>query len=369
MEKRSWRDRPEDYHRSIQSLESYGNSIQSLLQSLLHSADINYHRITYRVKGRASAERKIEANPERYGTFAALTDLLGVRIITYFNDEVDAVAKLLEEEFEVDEENSVDKRLSLEPDRFGYLSLHYILALNDTRENLVEYRKYGGLQFEVQIRSILQHAWAEIEHDLGYKAKSVLAPKLRRRFSRIAGLLEIADDEFRSLREEISKYEDVVEDRIASSLEGLATDSTTLNAYIRQSELVSAVDLKVVAEFTNGRLRVKQDAKLESTIVSGLVALGFTKIAQIDATLESNKTNVVKFTHHFLAAHEHVHNVDTDDIPLPRGISLLYLLYFSIAPMESSEQQNFIRDSVPVFSRSAKRLSRQLQTAWDSYSK
>ncbi|MFE9745980.1 GTP pyrophosphokinase family protein [Saccharothrix saharensis] len=368
MDKRPSRDKPEEYHRSIQNLESYGNSIQSLLQSLLHSADINYHRITYRVKERASAERKIEANPERYGTFEALTDLLGVRIITYFNDEVDAVAKLLEDEFEVDEENSVDKRLSLEPDRFGYLSLHYILGLNEKRASLVEYRKYGGLQFEVQIRSILQHAWAEIEHDLGYKAKSVLPPKLRRRFSRIAGLLEIADDEFRSLRDEISKYEGVVEKKIALSLEGLAIDSTTLNAYIRQSDLVSTVDHDVVAGFNSGRVVMEHDTGIESTIATGLVALGFTDIAQIDATLASEKTDVIRFAHSFLSIHEHSHEVTTEDMFLPRGISLLYLLYFRIAPMESSEQENFIRNSVPIFSRSAKRLSRQLQAAWGSYS-
>ena len=59
-----------------------------------------------------------------------MTDLLGVRIITYFPDEVDKAAKLVEREFCVDPDNSVDKRSILDPDRFGYLSLHYVLTLN-----------------------------------------------------------------------------------------------------------------------------------------------------------------------------------------------------------------------------------------------
>jgi hypothetical protein len=61
---------------------------------------------------------------------------------------------------------------------------------------LVEYSTHTGVQFEVQIRSTLQHAWAEIEHDRGYKSEVEVARAVRRRFSRLAGLLELADYEF-----------------------------------------------------------------------------------------------------------------------------------------------------------------------------
>ena len=98
-----------------------------------------------------------------------MTDITGVRVITYFADQVDEIAKVMEGEFNIDIKNSIDKRDILDPDRFGYLSLHYVIvSLSSARCALAEYRSFSELKAEVQVRSILQHAWAEIEHDLGY---------------------------------------------------------------------------------------------------------------------------------------------------------------------------------------------------------
>lgn len=58
-----------------------------------------------------------------------ITDLAGIRIITYFADQVDLIASFVEEEFEVDRSNSVDKRELIDPEKFGYLSLHYVVKL------------------------------------------------------------------------------------------------------------------------------------------------------------------------------------------------------------------------------------------------
>lgn len=83
-----------------------------------------------------------------------------MRIITYFSEDVDKIASIIQSEFEVDEHNSVDKRIKLDPVRFGYLSLHYVVKLNSTRVRLSEYIIFKDLKVEIQIRSILQHAWA-----------------------------------------------------------------------------------------------------------------------------------------------------------------------------------------------------------------
>lgn len=58
-----------------------------------------------------------------------IKDISGIRIITFFPDDVDAVAKLIQKEFAIDYSQSVDKRILLDPDRFGYLSLHYVAKL------------------------------------------------------------------------------------------------------------------------------------------------------------------------------------------------------------------------------------------------
>ena len=191
-----------DYDSATVGMQAFGLKLEALILSTVEANGIQVLSVTSRVKSKASVRRKLERT-DREGDIRSLTDILGIRIITYFRDEVDAVARLIEEEFKIDAERSVDKRAALDPDRFGYLSLHYIAQLTQNRSQLVEYRTYAGVLFEVQIRSILQHAWAEIEHDRGYKSEAEVPRAVRRRFSRLASLLELADDEFLGLRERI----------------------------------------------------------------------------------------------------------------------------------------------------------------------
>jgi ppGpp synthetase/RelA/SpoT-type nucleotidyltranferase len=194
----------DEYGQATTALQSIRLSLEGLIQVLLEGKGIRVHGVTSRIKSRASVRRKLELSAGRR-TFSSLTDLLGIRVITYFPDEVNAVANVIEREFKVDKENSVDKRAILDPDRFGYLSLHYVLQLSDSRSRLPEYHAFRDLKFELQIRSILQHAWAEIEHDLGYHSKVVVPVEVRRRFSRLAGLLELADAEFLGIREQLAQ--------------------------------------------------------------------------------------------------------------------------------------------------------------------
>jgi ppGpp synthetase/RelA/SpoT-type nucleotidyltranferase len=194
----------DEYYMATAPLKAFQIPLKRLIETLLEDSGIQVHGVSSRMKSRDSVLQKIARSSESRSV-DSLTDLLGIRVVTYFPDEVDSVARLVEREFAVDKGHSVDKRKLLDPDRFGYLSLHYILALGDERLKLAEYRHYRGLRFELQIRSILQHAWAEIEHDLGYKSKAAVPPSARRRFSRLAGLLELADAEFLGIREQLAQ--------------------------------------------------------------------------------------------------------------------------------------------------------------------
>lgn len=182
----------------VAPLRHLGPKVEGIIVELLIAAGVNFHSVSHRIKKLASTERKLQAKGLE---LSDLHDLLGLRVITYFPDEVDICSAIIEREFHINEVDSIDKRALLPPDRFGYLSRHYIASLSPARSFLTENRPYKDMTFEVQIRSILQHAWAEIEHDLGYKATSELPAHLRRRFFRVAGLLELADDEFSSLRD------------------------------------------------------------------------------------------------------------------------------------------------------------------------
>jgi ppGpp synthetase/RelA/SpoT-type nucleotidyltranferase len=198
--------------------------------------------VTSRLKDRDQLEDKLRREGKHYKQLSDVTDIAGVRIITHFEDEVDKIGTLVEREFGVDPGRSIDKRKVLDPDRFGYLSLHYICGLHADRLKLSENRKYGRISCEVQIRSILQHAWAEIEHDLGYKPNSTVPAPVRRRFCRLAGLLEIADQEFESIRDELGRYSARVEEEIKAQPSQVEIDHVSLEAFVRTDSVCKGLD-------------------------------------------------------------------------------------------------------------------------------
>ncbi|MGH7867303.1 MAG: GTP pyrophosphokinase, partial [Candidatus Dormibacteraceae bacterium] len=223
-----------DYSLMTAPLRELGHMMEQLIRQLLGANGIGFHSVSHRVKTADSVSRKIERSSAGR-EIDSLTDLLGLRIITYFRDDVDHAARVIEQEFCVNEANSVDKRAILDPDRFGYLSMHYIVKLSSGRETLVEYRAYAGIQFEIQIRSILQHAWAEMEHDLGYKSEAAIPRDIRRSFSRLAGLLEVADDEFARIRGNLANFQSTVDADVRKGQQDIEINQNSLLAFAKSS--------------------------------------------------------------------------------------------------------------------------------------
>lgn len=204
---------------------------KTTLKSLLNEKNIKFHEIEGRIKDKESLKKKIEIK-DKYTELSDITDICGLRIITFFSDDVDRIANLLEKEFNLDKENSIDKRKSQDPTKFGYVSLHYILQLDGIRADLSENLCLKGLKFEVQIRTILQHAWAEIEHDFGYKTERDVPENIRRRFSRLAGLIELADDEFIEIKKYEKDYLNRVEEEIINQSKSTQIDSVSITALL-----------------------------------------------------------------------------------------------------------------------------------------
>lgn len=198
-------------------------------------AGVKVHSLTGRVKGVRSFVGKI-ARPDRfYERLAQVTDLLALRVIVYSEDVIEEVARLVEKEYEVDYDNSTNKLRALDVEKFGYRSLHYVCSLPEDLRN--RYPDLGTLKFEIQIRTILQHTWAEIEHDIGYKSAEGLPAHLRRRFSQVASLLEIADREFAAIRTDLRAYEKSVREADPRAQERTPLDPYSLRSIIGRPEV------------------------------------------------------------------------------------------------------------------------------------
>jgi ppGpp synthetase/RelA/SpoT-type nucleotidyltranferase len=199
-------------------LEAVTAHYVGVVTTLLDDAGINYLSVTGRTKSVASFAAKAHRDRRNgEGPLASITDQVGVRVITYLLSDVAAVAELLTDQLTVLDDRDLGRETA-DAGRFGYASRH-LLVTGDPVEGLLEQPA------SVQVRTVLQHAWAEFEHDIRYKGTipEEHAPDLDRRFTLAAGLLELADREFSVIRARIQESapeqpseEDVHDPRISA---------------------------------------------------------------------------------------------------------------------------------------------------------
>ena len=212
----------DEYRQAKPACEEAAVKIKASLEKVFRKSGLIVAAIESRVKTEGSLAGKLELKGSKYASLADITDIVGVRVITFYIDDVDKVASALERLFKVDWENSVDKRKIHEIDSFGYMSLHYICSMDG-----FPYR------FEIQMRTVLQHAWANMNHDTGYKSGVEIPLEYRRSLSRLAGLLELADEQFSEIRADLADYRRRIQALVASgNLSEVPLDGDSFRSFL-----------------------------------------------------------------------------------------------------------------------------------------
>lgn len=215
----------QQYRELLPTLETMAKNAYDMLRRALRQQGIYVTAIEYRVKTEQSLAGKLERKGHKYKTIYDVTDLVGLRVITFYTDEVDKVAAIAKRVFDIDWQESVDKRKLHQLDSFGYNSLHYICRLKDATPEQP--------RFELQMRTALQHVWSTIEHDTGYKGDVKIPREYKRQFSRLAGMLELVDDEFSRLRIVLTDYRRQVQTLVKSGhLDDVSLSSDSFRSYL-----------------------------------------------------------------------------------------------------------------------------------------
>ncbi|MGL1861183.1 MAG: hypothetical protein OCC46_01530 [Pseudodesulfovibrio sp.] len=212
--------------------ETYKEKIVVLISALIENEEVDYLTVTGRAKDVPSAldkiKRKQYKNPKKQ-----LTDLCGIRIITYLESDVEKIAKLIKESFTIDKHNSLDKSETLGTDRIGYRSFHFVCSIGKDRANLPEYSGYTNFFFEVQIRTVLQHAWAELSHDRQYKFSGELPASIQRQLNLYAGMLEVADQGFVDISRKIDQHIKKTDKGIEKGKYNIEVSQYSLREYLK----------------------------------------------------------------------------------------------------------------------------------------
>jgi putative GTP pyrophosphokinase len=180
------------------SYQAFVDNISALLASLLRAEGVEHLPIESRTKTVESFRAKLirPEKDDKYLNLADMTDLAGIRVVAYYEKDMERICKIVRQNFFVDETNSVDKTDSIEADRFGYLSRHFIVSHGERRRELPENIQFLELKAEIQVRTVVQHAWAVIDRRLRYNNEADIPRELRRKLFRVSALLELADKEF-----------------------------------------------------------------------------------------------------------------------------------------------------------------------------
>lgn len=249
---------PKDHNKHVEafseirpSYELFSAKIEDLVRSLLASSQISTQIVESRAKTVRSFSEKLSRPGKSYkDPLNDMPDLCGCRVILYYADDISRAAALIRSEFKIVEEENAHQPDELEADRFGYLSLHLIAQLNDKREHLKEWRAFSSLKVEIQIRTVIQHAWSAVSHALQYKQETAIPSRLRRRLHRIAGIFELADEEFIAIREQRRALSEQAAEKIAEGSTDIPISSSTIEEFLKSWEgYKSALDAALEAGF------------------------------------------------------------------------------------------------------------------------
>lgn len=301
---RIWKDRPEiirKYYETLPIHQRLCDEVKYIAEKKIKALNIEIGHLTSRAKTLSSfcekLERKSYSSP-----FEEITDLSGIRVVYLYVSDRIRLEKLIEDEFNVIEK--VDKVSDQGVEKFGYGALHYIVCLKEQHAG-ARYDDLRGVCCEIQIRTILQDAWAIVAHHLSYKHEDDIPNELKRKLHALSGLFETADDQFERINQARADYQNRVK-------ESISTDS--------ELSLEAEVNLDNLLGYINWKFPDRESSSNESAadLLEELNEFGYKKLKDIDNAINRSWDAVLSSEEKYPP-----HNLNEDEPTKYVGVGLI----------------------------------------------
>ncbi len=231
------------YDNNRQLFEEAKNACISIIAVLLRQSKIGeVTKIEGRIKKKDECikkfqrkyQDKLEAEEQPYRIQNYISDLIGIRIICLYEDQIAQVSEVLKQHFRIIDVTDKISAVESTEDSFGYKGLHMDLALSAELAAQEKFHPFAELPVEVQIRSLIQDAWSVLDHKIKYK-KSI-PNDLRRRINVLSALFELADREFKEIRNATAELLEratvaPVDDADEATIETISSSDKLINAF------------------------------------------------------------------------------------------------------------------------------------------
>lgn len=263
----------ERYEQLRPKYERMAERVKALLRQLLEAAEVACQHLQCRGKEVESFREK--AKRDKYSDpLVEIHDMAGVRVIVYIERDVAQVLDIIEQEFDVDYQNSDSRHAKAQPGKFGYRGLNYVCRLASSRGALPEWAEFADMRCEIQVTTVLAHAWAEIEHDSVYKAGMRVPGDIQHKFAQLAALLEKADEDLDEASGAMGRYRAELPDRMAKGDLDIEIDTIALQEYVK-SRFAGALEAGLEPRFRH--------ATREQWAFGLLEYFGISTLAQLDS--------------------------------------------------------------------------------------
>lgn len=197
--------------------EELGSVVAVFIKSTISECEL-LPEITWRTKDLLSIVKKIKKKQlEKEYTYNDLNDKLGIRIICSFQEDMEIIDSYLEKYFVIKKREK--KKDELDIQKLDYLSNHYDVSIKTSISPFDKIIHLKDLVFEIQVRTLNQHAWANTAHSLSYKQEANISSLLMRKVYRLLSLYEIADDEFSAVNKALIEDPDNIVYKLLRKLE------------------------------------------------------------------------------------------------------------------------------------------------------